>query len=467
MWWPEPRGGSLQRRLTAGLLLGLGVLFAVLFAALAAGVDRALNVRLDAYLLRRSDTVAALLRIEDGAGHATERAALMPEFGANGHEDFYAVWDADGHVLQRSLSVGRGRLAAPPQWPLATPLFYDLVLPDGHRGRAVAKKALVGAAGRLQPVTIVVAQEREDVDRFRRSLRYGMLAATALGLLLAALLAALMVRWAFAPVHRLGAQSKALDPEQPAPRLDDGRLPRELRPLAASIDQAFARLYAAIGRERRFARDVAHELRTPLAELRTRAELALSAGDAAAVRTALESALEAGGRLQQSVDGLLALARYESGQERPQEEPVDLLALLAQPRARLEDEARMRGIRLAPMPAGECWVQSDPVLLARILDNLLGNAVAHASPDGEIAVGVEREATGVRLTIRNTARDLAADDLAHFGERFWRRRATPGSAHAGLGLALSRSIAAVLRLDLEFRLVDGMLEARLGPLRSL
>ncbi|MGE5089829.1 MAG: sensor histidine kinase, partial [Candidatus Levyibacteriota bacterium] len=220
-------------------------------------------------------------------------------------------------------------------------------------------------------------------------------------------------------------------------------------------------------RERRFARDVAHELRTPLAELRTRAELALSGGDPASMRTALESALEAGGRLQQSVDGLLALARYESGQERPQEEPVDLLALLAQPRARLDEEARARGVRVAPMPPGECWVQSDPVLLARILDNLLGNAVAHASPAGEIAVDLERNDAGVTLIVRNAARDLAADDLAHFGERFWRRHPAPGSAHAGLGLALARSIASVLHLDLEFRLHDGTLEARLGPLRPL
>ena len=102
-------------------------------------------------------------------------------------------------------------------------------------------------------------------------------------------------------------------------------LPRELRPLADALNAAFAGLRRALQRERRFARDVAHELRTPLAEIRTAVELARRDAQAS---PALQGALDSTDRMGRSINGLLALSRYESGMQDVQLEPVDLPTLL-------------------------------------------------------------------------------------------------------------------------------------------
>jgi two-component system sensor histidine kinase QseC len=456
---------SLQWRLGLGLVAGVAVLFAGVFVLLDSSIDRALYARLDRYLLARSAAVATLLADEQTNRHPdlpTHAEALLPEFGVAGHQDFYALWNLRDELQQQSLSVGRGRFERPPHWPTDGPLFYDMTLPDGHRGHAVVRAVSLPTSGAGY---LAVAQEREDVDQFERSIHYGLLGVSLLGVVLAAVLALVLVRWALRPLHRLGAAAAMLDPEQPPPVLDDTGLADELRPLAASLDRAFARLHAVGQRERRFARDVAHELRTPLAELRTRVELALRDGDAGSQREALESVLASSGRLQQSVDGLLQLARYEAGHEQPQFEPMDLAALLATACAQQRARARDRAIGLGCAHAEECWVHSDPVLLARIFDNLLGNAVAHASSGGAVEVALERRDDGIWVRIGNPATQLATADLAHFGERFWRGPGgADGHGHSGLGLALAHGIAGVLGLRLAFRLEDGMLQAEVGPL---
>lgn len=459
---------SLQWRLGAALVLTSAVLFALIFVLLDTGIDRALYARLDRYLLVRSSEVATLLLDEQANRHPDMPAhtqALLPEFGVDGHQDFYALWDAQGALSQQSLSVGRGAFQRPSRWPSSGPIYYDLALPDGHRGRAVVRSVTwpSGATSYL-----AVAQEREDVDRFERRLHYGLLGASLLGTLLSTTLTLLLVRWALRPLRQLGVAAAALDPEQPPLTLDRAELPGELRPLAGALDRAFARLYAAIGRERRFTRDVAHELRTPLAELRTRAELALREGDGVSQRQALEAVLTAGLRLQQSVDGLLQLARYEAGHECPQFEPLDVVALLAASCDHQRTRVTARSIDLRCAGHEECWVHSDPVLLMRILENLMGNAVAHATRGATVAVGLDRRDDGVWVRFSNPATQLAPADLVHFGERFWRG---PGgveeTGHSGLGLALAHGIAGVLGLRLQFRLEAGVLHAEVGPLAAV
>lgn len=469
MSWLDSAGvpgiGSLQRRLGAGLVVGAAILFALVFVLLDSGIDGALYARLDRYLLARSGAVLTLLAEEQANRHPdlpTHAEDLLPEFGADGLLDSYALWDARHALLQQSLSAGRGRFQPPPRWPDGAPLFYDLTLPDGRHGRAVVRAVTLPSSGAGY---LAVAQQREDVDRFERRVHHSLIGVSLLGLVLAATLGLVLVRWALRPLHRLGHAAAMLDPERPLPTLDGDDLPAELRPLAASLDRAFARLYAAAQRERRFARDVAHELRTPLAELRTRAELALRGGDAGAQREALESALAASDRLQQSVDGLLQLTRYEAGHEHPQLEPIDLAALLATACAQHCARAEARGIVLGRTLGDECWVHSDPVLLARILDNLIGNAVAHATPGGRAVLVSERRDDGIWVSLNNPATQLTAGDLAHFGERFWRGPGgAQGNGHNGLGLALAHGIASVLGLRLVFRLDDGVLHAEVGPL---
>ena len=103
---------------------------------------------------------------------------------------------------------------------------------------------------------------------------------------------------------------------------------RELKPFADAFTLGLRHLYTAIERERQFSRDVAHELRTPLAEIRTSAESALSADDPILAQHSLRAAVDATARMQRSVDTLLLLARLESGQHTQAPDPLDVAGLV-------------------------------------------------------------------------------------------------------------------------------------------
>ena len=247
--------------------------------------------------------------------------------------------------------------------------------------------------------------------------------------------------------------------------LSVAELPHELRPLADALNRAFARLRQALQRERRFARDVAHELRTPLAEMRTAVELARRDD---CTSPALEGALASADRMARCIDGLLSLSRYESGMQEVQVEPVDLAALLQRTLHLAAGPARRRAVQFdADVPA-ECWVQTDAALLERIVDNLVLNAAEYAPNGSTVEVQLTGSAAGARLRIGNLAPDLRSDDLERLGERFWRKSATrEASRHGGLGLALARSLADLLGLRLAFSLDEGMLRVELDGLRGL
>ncbi|NCT66050.1 MAG: sensor histidine kinase [Rhodanobacteraceae bacterium] len=453
---------SIRRRLIVALVGGLGSLLTLVFVLLDHTLDHHLYARLDAQLLDRARAVSALL----GSGRHVD--ALMPEFRARGHTDFFTIWDEHGAVLLRSASSGERTLAAPPQAPTTAPLYYDLALPDGHRGRAVALRSALDASGGVRPVTVAVAIEREDVDALERRVHLSLLVAIVLASLGAAALAIVVVNRGLRPLLRLGTRVALLSPEQAHAPLLDATLPPELAPLAGALDRAFERLYGAIERERRFACDVAHELRTPLAEIRTSVELARRSGDDARAACALTISLSAVERMQRSVDGLLALTRYESGQAEPQVEPLELGALLDAQRDALAHLAATRAVRIEQPSAPEWWTQSDPALLERILANLLQNAVEYAPPGSRVACGLAADAHAAWIEVRNPAPDLTVADLPRLGERFWRKRPEHDpTEHGGLGLALARTLARVLGLDLQFHLDRGELVARLGPFAAL
>src|SRR5690606_24146385 len=216
---------------------------------------------------------------------------------------------------------------------------------------------------------------------------------------------------AFAPLLDQGARIARLDADSPPQRLGDD-LPAELAPFAAAFDTGIGRLYQAIERERRFTRDIAHELRTPLAEIRATAEVALREGGEAELRSGLRTAIESTERMQRSVNTLLALARYESGQESPAFDPLDLAALVASQAQALQRLAQQRQISI-DLKAASAWVHSDVGIVERILANLMHNAVDYSPPGQSVSCVVRSTAGGHVVEIENAAPELTAADVAN------------------------------------------------------
>jgi signal transduction histidine kinase len=177
-------------------------------------------------------------------------------------------------------------------------------------------------------------------------------------------------------------------------------------------------------------------------------------------RRTLTGVGEVATEMHRTIDALFALARYESGQEPLQVEPLDLGALVHRQLAQLQVAIAARGVHLQSRLATERWVLADAALLARLVANLLGNAVSHSPREATVVV----ELDGGELRVENESPHLATADVARLRERFFRATSDSTDTHAGLGLA----IAAVSGLRLRFELRDGgRLSATVGGFREL
>jgi signal transduction histidine kinase len=462
------RPQRLHRRLALRLALGVGVVLAGLFVAIDWRVDHELFRRFDASLAARADAVAAFLGANvDGAG---DIAQWMPEFREEGHTDFFQAWDGHGQVVARSASSQDIDLAPPPTAPGARHLWYDLPLPDGHRGRAAARDYVLPDSDARRALRVVVAEEREQIDALERSVHVTLGG----GVLLALLLVVAITGWSLAhelrPLDRLAHRVADIDLHAPAPRLADPGLPAELQPVARKIEDMVAALMQILARERRFAQDLAHELRTPVAELRAIAETGLLQREPERLRDALGELARLGGDMERTVEALLTLARAEAGLAAPQVEPMDLGALLATLPKRHAVDIAARSLVVDVAGDRECWVLADAAIVERLLASLFANAVEHAPSGAHVQLDLQQEGGIARVCLCNPAPQLRDADLPQLGTRFFRREGERGDGrehHAGLGLALAKALARAHALDLDFALHDGVLNLTLSGLPLL
>lgn len=443
---------SLRGRLMLSLSLGLVLCLGALFVTFDGLVDRELYARFDASLANRARAVAVFF------GARSDLAALeryLPEFNISQHRDFFQVWDERGRVVARSGASGKADLERPFN-VRRSPQHYDVVLPDGHAGRAVAQAFALPDPGAQRTLTVVVAEERDQIDAMEQRLHYILLSGVAVTLLITLSAARLSVTRSLEPLERYASAVAGVDPESGMRAPDSAELPAELLPVAERFSAALNQVLAAVERERRFARDVAHELRTPIAEARALVEtgpVAPTPEQYAEQRATVVAAL---GELEQIVSTLLLMARYESGVEKPMLEPFDLAHELRHQLRRVGAATECKGLTLDISLPQQAWVMVDPVLFARMAANLIDNAVAHA-PRGS-RIRIELSGPPWRLEICNPAPHLSAGDVVQLGMRFYRAPSASADAHhAGLGLALALTMAHAMALQIVMSLNEGEL----------
>ena len=244
----------------------------------------------------------------------------------------------------------------------------------------------------------------------------------------------------------LDAMSRAVAKRRPdamAP-LAETTLPRELRPLAGSLNALLARLDDALAAQRRFTADAAHELRTPLAAVRLQVELAERAPDAtarAAALTELKSGVDRAARL---VEQLLTMARFEPDAPEDAATRVDLTPIVHDAlvtRAALAEDKHidMGSARDAPVA-----VRGDAASLAMLLANLLDNALRYTPAGGRIDVAVDDDRGHAVLSVTDTGPGIPPAERERVFERFHRGSSAisaPDANGSGLGLSIVRRIA--------------------------
>ncbi len=450
---------SLRARLTFALIAAGAMLIIALCATAFLRGRALLTAQFDDGLRARSAALISQLRWNArGKADFDYKGEFMPEFEHRDGGFYFALWlEKSGRLIEHSHSLDGATL------PRFTGTggqaeFREFAMPDGAPVRAIGVRAPFQpdedsddekheTIASAQPgAVVVIAGNTFALAARLRALAIELAAAGALGLVLIALLVRATLRRGLAPLAQISDLAARLDAEHLDARFPHTGLPAELAPIAARLNDLVARLQDAFARERRFSADVAHELRTPIAELHTLAEVGQGIAPADAETAAFfRDAGAIARRMDGTVSALILLARCESGHQPARRGPVDAGELLATLCAAAEPAARARGIALENGVPRDWQCESDHDLLARLFRILLGNAVEYTGSPGLIAL----RATEHEITITNSPVALTHNDVPHLFERFWRKDSARSSdAHAGLGLALAAEIARLLDLRL-------------------
>ncbi len=241
-----------------------------------------------------------------------------------------------------------------------------------------------------------------------------------------------------APVNRLVDRIRSRRPSDLSP-IDLADVPEEINPLLTSINELMGRLSVATQAQRRFVADAAHQLRTPLAGLRTQAELALRQGDRADIDASLRQMAISVDRAARLVNQLLALARAEgSGMVRANR--IDLNTLARETMHEWVQPALQRRIDLGFEPAtGQADVDGSEPLLRELLINLIDNALRYTPEGGRVTCRIVSDPERA-LEVEDTGIGLESADIPYVFDRFFRVLGT-GTSGSGLGLAIVKEIA--------------------------
>lgn len=280
-----------------------------------------------------------------------------------------------------------------------------------------------------------------------------------LGLPLLAALVWVAVGMGLLPLQQMVGLLKSRDPDNLAP-LVLAPLPRELEPMAASLNRLLQQVNVLLEREKRFLADAAHELRTPLAVLRIHAQNAVSATAVAERNAALAQLIAGVDRATRVVTQLLTLARLEPNAVQLAMQPFDLAAFVRQELAELIPLAleRDQELTLELDELADFRLRGDTPSLGILLQNLVGNALQYTPEGGRIQLALLAQDGSLLLSVQDSGPGVAQEQREQLFQRFYRQG--PGQG-AGLGLSIVQRIVELHRGEVSLHTASlGGLEVR-------
>ncbi|MBY4717296.1 heavy metal sensor histidine kinase [Ralstonia mannitolilytica] len=442
MRWPASLAGRL--------VLAFVVVASVTLTAAGTYLYYALNAQ-----LRAADDAMLLGKIAQ-LRHLASEAASVDDLARNAHRYTDVVSGHDGLILRIAAPDGRTMVEVNPEGEaVAMPAIVPAgVAPSepavqtwtsmaGMVSRAVAAEAPLGERG--TKVIVLVAQDGDSRAALLAKYQRHIVFAVVGGVAAVALLSLLLVRGTLRGLARIGRQAAAVVPSQLDTRLALEGAPRELADLLASLNAMLTRLQDGFARLSQFSADLAHDFRTPLANLVGQTEVTLAHPRAAhEYRSVLESNLEEYARLSHMIEDMLFLARADHAR-------VALATATLEARHEVQVlvdyfEAVAADRDIVIDVTGDGLVRADATLLRRALNNLLDNALRHTPTGERIDVAIETLPHATAIRVRNPGPGIPTASLPLLFERFYRgdpSRAQSGaqsSQSTGLGLAIVKTI---------------------------
>jgi heavy metal sensor kinase len=441
---------SLRLQLAAWYTIAFAVLLLLTGAVFYQYLERSLEASLDTDLQIRAQQTESLFVLQNGTLTLRDLTVALPGFGTSTSEPQTPLSDDDQGALVRLLDAHGRLLGETPafralrvpaeSWtqPLQGTPWQGTVLSTGDQEVRLYSRTLT-TGGK----TVAVIQVGESLFTLHTLLHQLVAALLVVGFLVLASCAVgsyWLAGRSFAPIQRLAETArkiKAGDLHQrvPVPPVRD-----EVQYLAITLNSMLDSLDQSFSRQRRFVADASHELRTPVAVIRNKAEVALlrprSQDDYGTVLYSIHAETE---RLSHLISDLLALARGDEGQARFEREMVRLDQLVESVGANAEGLAEERGIGLSVQASQPVTLIGDEARLIQVILNLLDNAIRSTEPGGQVLLSLQATSSEAQLAVRDTGIGIAPEHLPHLFERFYRadpsRRRDFGSG-TGLGLAI-------------------------------
>jgi two-component system sensor histidine kinase TctE len=293
----------------------------------------------------------------------------------------------------------------------------------------------------VQPALVQVAETLEKRTQLANEIIKGVIIPQFIVLPVAVLLVWFGLSRGIAPLNALQARLRARRPDDLSP-INEREAPQEIAPLVAAMNDLLARQAANVQAQRRFVADAAHQMKTPLAGLRTQAELALRNASPEDMQASLRQLITSSERTTRLVNQLLALARAEDpAGSRAGFMPVDMQAIVRDQTLAWVAEAMNRRIDLGL--EGEekpVYIEGNALLLAELLNNLIDNALRYTPTGGTVTVRLSTEGHEALLEVDDSGPGIPPAERLRVLDRFYRILGTTADG-SGLGLAIVREIA--------------------------
>ena len=430
------RSDTLRRQLLIWLAVPLGVLWSISTYIDYDIANQFVTSAYDRSLLDSAIDIGKQIKVREGRIRADLPEVVLDMLitGQPG-QFFYLITGPSGEFI-----AGHKDLPPPPDSDDDKAAFYDTQY-QGKRLRVAALHLPLEGDSSKGMVLIQVAETVVARTDYARQIMLRMMLPQVVLILLVALAVWYAVGRGLAPLAALQREI-ANRSHRDLSALPEEETPKEVRPLIHAMNELLERLSLVLAAQQRFIADAAHQLRTPLAGLKTQTELALRQAQSDDARNTLRQLHTATEQTTRLVNQLLSLARAEpeAGRTRSTEE-LDLARLARDTTMEWVPRAIERDIDLGfDSPPAGARVQGNSLLLKEMLNNLLDNAIRYTQPGGQVTVRVTPDTTSIALCVEDNGPGIPAPERGRVFERFHRVLGT-GAEGCGLGLAIVREIA--------------------------
>jgi two-component system sensor histidine kinase QseC len=252
------------------------------------------------------------------------------------------------------------------------------------------------------------------------------------------------------PIKKLARHIEQRSPDNLEPIKVNFNIPNEILPLFSGLNNLLIKLKEAFERERRFTSDAAHELQTPLASVKTQAQVALRSANKDEQQHALSKTLEGIDRATHMVQQLLALARLEPLATLEDTSNIDLNLVAQTIIGELDQEAHRKQIELELTSDDKAYINGNQATIEILIRNLLSNAIRYSPQNGQVTVNINRDENNIVFSVIDTGPGIPEEDRERVFERFYRGDENQHIIGSGLGLSIARRIAELHNATIAF-----------------